>query len=400
MNRTIVWFIFGVCLLCTACSIQPKGVSNGDELVISEALQEKKSTGGKTATGAALEKQTGKEMDELSASEPTPLVSADTVVASAAPTPAVTATYPPIVSDKKIQTYESTGTVVVGDTGFELYNYVSSAANSYTKAINRAAEAIGSKSNVYAMIVPTSVGITLPDNKKKKVNSSDQQKAIRKMEKKLKKSVQAISLYDKLMQHRKEYIYFRTDHHWTGLGAYYAYQQYCESTNRTPHSLNEYKKVSFKGYIGSFYGDTNGNKKLKKDTLYAYYPLSNSKITMKYRTEGGKMIPGNVIEDASNYGISAKYCAFIGGDNSYSVITNKKLHDGSSCVVVKESFGNTLVPYLADHYEKIYVIDYRYWSGKLSGFVKEKKVQDVLFVNNISMTRNAYLIGKLAQIAR
>ena len=67
-------------------------------------------------------------------------------------------------------------------------------------------------------------------------------------------------------------------------------------------------------------------------------------------------------------------------------------------MVVKESYGNAFVPYLADHYEKIYVIDYRYWKGSISDLAKQHKAQDVIFINNISMTRNAYLIGKIAQI--
>lgn len=82
-----------------------------------------------------------------------------------------------------------------------------------------------------------------------------------------------------------------------------------------------------------------------------------------------------------------------------TVIKNKAIKDGSSCVVVKESFGNVFVPYLADHYQNVYVIDYRYWSGKLSSFVQKKKVQDVILLNNISMTRNSYLVSKLGGIA-
>ena len=98
--------------------------------------------------------------------------------------------------------------------------------------------------------------------------------------------------------------------------------------------------------------------------------------------------------------ISNKYLAFLEGDNAYTVITNKNIKDSSSCVVVKESFGNALVPYLTDHFSKIYVIDYRYWNGKLSHLVKDKKILKIFFINNISMTRNSYLVGKLNQQIR
>ena len=53
------------------------------------------------------------------------------------------------------------------------------------------------------------------------------------------------------------------------------------------------------------------------------------------------------------------------------------------------------IPFLADHYQRIYVVDYRYWDGNIVELAKEKSVDDVIFINNISMTRNSYLVGKM-----
>ena len=58
------------------------------------------------------------------------------------------------------------------------------------------------------------------------------------------------------MTHRKEYIYYRTDHHWTALGAYYAYQQLCAAKGIEPEDLNGYETKEFDGFLGSFYNDT------------------------------------------------------------------------------------------------------------------------------------------------
>lgn len=102
------------------------------------------------------------------------------------------------------------------------------------------------------------------------------------------------------------------------------------------------------------------------------------------------------MEDAAGYGKGVKYSAFIDGDNPYTFIRNRSLADGSSCIIVKESFGNAIIPFLADHYQRIYVIDYRYWDGSLISFAKEKSVDDVIIINNISMTRNSYQVGKMA----
>mgnify|MGYP002619108573 CR=1 FL=1 len=107
---------------------------------------------------------------------------------------------------------------------------------------------------------------------------------------------------------------------------------------------------------------------------------------------------GKVIFDESTAAASLKYGTFIMGDNPYTVIENPALTDGSACIVVKESFGNAFVPFLTDHYQTIYVLDYRYWKGSISQFAQDKGVQDVLFVNNLSAIRGSYQMGKLAGV--
>lgn len=417
MTKRIIYVELLLCILCTSCGRFGPDVSSGDEVVISKALQDPESTNQEfpmpgedeknrllSVTPSPHAQEAAKQIDNplYSASaqesaEPTDMSSSATPAQDAVETTGKpTATYEPIISHDKVKLYNSTGTAVIGDTGYEIYNYVSSAAEKYAETINRAGSKLGKSYHLYTMIAPTSVGITIPDNKADKVNSSNQQKAIQDIYKKIKKPVQKIELYDTMMQHRTEYIYFRTDHHWSALGAYYAYRQFCIDTKRTPYELYQYRKKSFGDFMGTFYGESNKNKKLRKDTLEVYYP--RNELTMKTRTEQGKLVSSKIIEDASGYGIGAKYSAFLGGDNSYSVITNKGVKDDSACIVVKESYGNALVPYLADHYHKVYVVDYRYWTGKLSDLAKQNEVQDVIFVNNISMTRNLYLIGKLSQI--
>lgn len=337
---------------------------------------------------------------DAASAAPAPSDSKDT--ASATPAPSASAkpdssSYQKITSSAKIVNYNDTGVTVIGDTAYELFSYVDSAAEKYAKAVNRLTKAVDKDVSVYDLIAPTSAGITIPDNKIKKVNTSSQKDSLEKIEQKLSGREIFVSLYDKMMQHRTEYIYFRTDHHWTAKGAYYAYQAFCEAKGITPHKLSEYKKKISKGYLGTFYTETNQDKNLKKDNFAYYLPLSSG-LSMEYTTSDGTKSTAPVVADASQYGESLKYCAFIAGDNPYSVIKNKKLKDNSSCVVVKESFGNAFVPYLADHYQTIYVIDYRYWEGDLTQFIKKKNIPDVILINNISMTRNSYLIGRLSQI--
>ena len=103
-----------------------------------------------------------------------------------------------------------------------------------------------------------------------------------------------------------------------------------------------------------------------------------------------------MIQDGTDYDKENLYLIFIAGDQPYEEITNKDLNDGSACVVVKESFGNAFVPFLVNHYQHIYVVDYRYYKGNIAALAKEKGATDVIMLNNISMTRNADLVDSIS----
>lgn len=379
-RKRMLTVTLAICLMIIAACVIRGAVGKDISSILSNAGEEstKSSQGSPVPSAAEQESATpaAEETEQQPSSQPTE--------------------YPEITVNEKIKSYG--GTILIGDTGYELYNFVQSAARTYAQVINGISEKLSGKAAVYDMVIPTSVGITLPDNKVDKVNSSNQKQAIDYIYNRLSDDVKAVDIYDALMTHRDEYIYYQTDHHWTGRGAYYAYCRFAEEKGFEAHALSEYSQENFGAFLGSFYTDTNGSRQLRKDKMRVWYPVCNKKISMKITDMSGKTWESPVICDAHNYSTSLKYCAFIGGDNPFTTIKNKKCKDGSSCVIVKESFGNAMIPYLADHYETIYVIDYRYWKGSVCDFVREKNVKEVLFLNNISMTRNTYLIGKLAQI--
>lgn len=305
--------------------------------------------------------------------------------------------YPPIETNASLKDY---GNVVsVGDAAYELYSYTDSTAEKYASYVNKTAKALSGTSDVYDVIIPLSSGITLPDKFYGKISSSDQKQATENIIEKLNDDVKAVNMYDNLMKHRNEYIYFRTDHHWTALGAYYGYEKFCEAKGVIPISLDRHEKVDFEGFLGSFYNDTGKAKVLKEnpDTITAYKPVSPD-VSMVYTTTDGSSNSWEVIYDVTDYPSSIKYSTFIAGDNPMTVIKNKNIADGSKCVVLKESFGNAFVPFLVDHYSEMYVIDYRYWEGNVVDFAKEKGADDVIFLNNLSMIRSDYLTGKLGQV--
>lgn len=291
------------------------------------------------------------------------------------------------------------GVLLSGNTAYELYNFNTSVANRYSAAISNAANRLGDSVKVYDIIAPTSVGITLPDSLKKSVNSSDQQKAINYMYGSMSDKVVTVDAFTSLNKHKKEYIYFRTDHHWTQLGAYYAYEQFMLTKKSAPVPLEQYTTMQFDGFLGTFYTSTKKSPALAEfpDSVVAYKPFNNAVMTVT--NSKGKTFNYPIIQDTTTYPSNLKYSStFIGSDNPYTVIVNNDLSDGSACVLVKESFGNAFAPLLIPHYQTVYVVDYRYYSGSLVELVQNDSVSDVIFLNNISATRASSLVGYLEKL--
>lgn len=135
-------------------------------------------------------------------------------------------------------------------------------------------------------------------------------------------NIKTVPLHDALNAHRTEYIYFRTDHHWTALGAYYAYVQFCNVKGITPHDLSDYEVSQYTGFLGSFYNDGGKPQAMADDpdTVNAYHPVSST-AAMKYgSSEDSELTGGKVIFDESTAAASLKYGAFIMGDNPFTVM--------------------------------------------------------------------------------
>ena len=307
--------------------------------------------------------------------------------------------YETITSKSNDLSYYGGKTVVIADdAAYELYSYSDKLAESYAGVINDVKKKVKDTANVYNIVVPNSFGVTFPDNLKDTViGYVDQGEVTKKIIDKFDPGVVSIPLYNTMMKHRTEYIYYRTDHHWTDLGAYYAYSEYCKKAGLTAHDISDYEKKDFGEYTGSFYRTTKKSSKLTIDTCDAYFPVDFENIKMRITTQDGQDLGSKIITDGTKNGKSSKYIAFLCGDNPFSDITNENITDDSACIVVKESYGNAFVPFLADHYHKVYVVDYRYYKGSISSLAAEKGAKDIVFVNNVSMIRNNYLIGKLKQ---
>lgn len=296
--------------------------------------------------------------------------------------------------------------LLVDDTAYEYYNFNKGVADNYANALNRTAELLPD-TNIYNIIVPTAIGIKLQPEIAANVNSSDQKKAIDYMYSLMSDRVNKVNVFDTLYAHRDEYLYFRTDHHWTALGAYYTYSDFMKAKGIEPTPITSFTESQFPGFLGSFYNTTGKNPRLaaNPDTVFAYNSPNAPQMTI---TSIANNQPYSatypVIRDGNAMGQGSKYLSFLGGDIPFSVITNESIEENSVCTVVKESFGNCFVPFLTENYRTVYVIDYRYFSQVdprgIQQFVLESGTSDLVFINNISATRNASLINTLNSLVR
>lgn len=296
---------------------------------------------------------------------------------------------------------ETFGTVYVADNrAFSVYYFNQSAADTYAMGLSTCSAILKDYGiTVYDILAPTSIGVNLDDAIQEELYSSNQGQAFQYIAKKMTDGVQVVNPYDSLRAHNSEYLYFGTDHHWTALGAYYTYVEFAKVKGITPHTLDQFETLEFPGFYGTFYASSNQAEALRNnpDTVVAYVP--NGTNDMSFVSYDGIEYQWNVVSDATEYDENSKYMCFIGGDQPYEEIHNPQITDGSACVVIKESYGNAFVPFLVDHYQDVYVLDYRYYSGSLSNLVITKGIKDIIFLNNAEALSSEDVVSKIYNLA-
>ena len=276
------------------------------------------------------------------------------------------------------------GLYVEGGTACSVYYFYEPAVTTYCAAVNKCAEELDGVADVYSVLIPNNSGATLDESVLDSLGGSNQKQALDYFHSLMDPRVKVVETYDALRAHRDEYIFFRTDHHWTQLGAYYAYVEFCKVKGIEPFELSDRKEAVYDSFLGSFYGELQLPAMAENpDTMYAYIPNGTNDLT--YWTPDGEEFEGNVIADASIYDENAKYLAFIMGDQERQIIENPKVTDGSSCLVIKDSYGCAFVPNLVDNYQTVHVLDFRKTWHNVPEYVRENNIQDVIFMNNMTI---------------
>lgn len=193
-----------------------------------------------------------------------------------------------------------------------------------------------------------------------------------------------------LSNHKDEYIYFKGDHHWTMLGAYYAYNEFLESKGKEPLAMPEFKTVSndFKGTMFSKAGIKLPHIPL--DTIDVPTDITNDNFLIAVN-RGGADEDGVMFDDA-HLDTADKYRYFQGGDQPLMAIAS--IGEGRA-FVLKDSFCNVMLPYLARDYELTYVADVRYNRQSPSQYAKDIGADEIILVYGTDSLCNEYALSNL-----
>ena len=233
-----------------------------------------------------------------------------------------------------------------------------------------------SKIPVRMMLVPDAANVlnhSLPALAK----PEDQTQMFSMVRKDLGDSVEWIDVSTELNKHKTEKIYYKTDHHWTTLGAFYAFQAAAPSLGIDGELSGKYVSYtvsdSFNGMLASKSGVNFG----EKEQIDIYVPTEeDTDLIVDYVDEGKR---STSLYDSSKLKEKDQYTVFLGGNSSLldirTVSTSTK-----RLLLVKDSFANSFIPFLTPYYREIVVVDPRYYSGTINDLMDSYRISEVLFL--------------------
>lgn len=243
--------------------------------------------------------------------------------------------------------------------------------------------------HVKAMIVPNAVD-TLKDKLPPFADSTAEDTYLQQIAEAL-PAGSFVDLQPVLGDHKEEYIYYRTDHHWTTLGAWYAYEAWCRAAGiaYTPQEAYQRETLS-----EEFYGTVAAkvNISVPADTIEAWKPLAAAPYTVRYNH--GETAE-NTLYDESYLQVRDKYAVFFGGNQPLTEIVTENT-TGRKLLVIKDSYANCFVPFAVQDFDAIAMADMRYFNEHLSTYIEENGFTDVLVLYNAAGFAEDTSLAKLA----
>ena len=203
-----------------------------------------------------------------------------------------------------------------------------------------------------------------------------------------------VDIYGKLEEHSSEYIYYRTDHHWTTLGAYYGFSALAESMGLDCPDISEYsgrETVSEEFYGTSW--SSSGFSWVEPDSMEIFVTEPEGLEITNYPQ--GSPVEGQLY-DWSRLEVKDKYSFFYGGNTPLLEIETG-VEGAPSLLILRDSYMDSLSPFLLEGYSRIHILDLRYYRASLSDYIAQNGFDDVLVcysIDNFSTDSNIFLLGR------
>jgi hypothetical protein len=201
-----------------------------------------------------------------------------------------------------------------------------------------------------------------------------------------------IDLYGALAPHSGEDLYYRTDHHWTSLGAFYGANAILEAMGMEPLELDSYQKTTV---TDQFYGtsfSTSGVRWLPPDSIDTYVPGGGVKVTSYFKgmPEEGSLYVDSYLEEKD------KYSYFLGGNQALCVIETEHT-DAPRVLVVRDSYSDSLAPFLTERFSQIHLFDLRYNLNSIKRYVEDQEIDAVVVLYSLPNFLSDQNLGLLAR---
>ena len=306
---------------------------------------------------------------------------------------------PPVAETDEVEGEQRGSVFIYKDMALPMFGGNRYACERYAKALGKYEEALGDSVNIYNLVIPSSIEFYLPQKYKNKGITADEKENIDYIYSLMDDGIQTVDAYSSMMDAKNEgeYIYFRTDHHWTVRGAYAAYEAFCKEAGFEPVPLEKMERHVIENFVGTLYGQTQDNV-LRENPDYVEYFIP------PYETETYRYVKN---EPHTPYAstVFAEYAT--GGGNTYSVFLHGDLplthiktnaNTGRKICVVKESFGNAFSPFMISHFDEVFIVDQRYFQLGLVDFIQQKGITDLLFINNIFAANTDIRISEIERL--
>lgn len=295
-------------------------------------------------------------------------------------------------NDSAVEASTKGNLLILNDTVMELYKFNEEKSKLYANMINTFQSKLSDDIKVYSLLAP--IQVEFLTNKKYKDLSDSQIDGINFVNLNLSDKIIPVDAYTPIKEHINEYVYYRTDHHWTALGAYYAYTGLAQAAGFDPLPLDKYTVGEAPGFLGHL-STVNPSETVNSnpDNVIFYNSPAKSdmdvyfydKDTGEKKTYKGSVISKSYIDSDQKYGV------FIGGDFPLGIIKTNANTD-KKIMVIKDSYANAFIPFLLTNYSEIYVMDPRHYKENIIDLVNENRIDEVLFLNYILTTNfNSYV---------